>query len=162
MTTKDQERKALERIRKIVEELGEGSYICMAFEGCFEIAEENIDNDFGCSMKQRAESAEEKLEAAGIIRANLENEIEQLKKENEKLQKGRLSTRDAGAIKAYLEESRITAARMAKAAAEDIVDCADNPQDVAFKQAVQHHRSNQRKANEITKLIERLIDTMGA
>ena len=61
MTTKAQERKALEQIRKIVEGLGEDSYIGMAFEGCFEIAEENIENDFGCSMKQRWESAEKKV-----------------------------------------------------------------------------------------------------
>lgn len=81
MTTKEQERKALEQIRKIVEGLGENSYIGTAFEGCFEIAENNIENDFACSMKQRKESAEfaedqlrEKLEAAGIIRANLEKE----------------------------------------------------------------------------------------
>lgn len=60
MATKEQERKALEKIRKIVEELGEDSYIGTAFEGCFEVAEENIENDFACSMKQRAESAEEK------------------------------------------------------------------------------------------------------
>lgn len=58
--TKDQERKALEKIRKIVEELGENSYVGTALEGCFEIAEENIDNDFACSMKQRAEAAEKK------------------------------------------------------------------------------------------------------
>ena len=83
MTTKDQERKSLEQIRKIVESLGEGSYIATAFEGCFEIAEENIENDFACSMKQRAESAEEKLEAAGIIRANLEKEIEDLEATND-------------------------------------------------------------------------------
>lgn len=62
MTTKEQERKALEQIRMIVEGLGEDSYIGTAFEGCFDIAEENIDNDFGCSMKQRAESAEKKAE----------------------------------------------------------------------------------------------------
>ncbi len=81
MTSKDQERKALEQIRKIVNALGEGSYIAMAFEGCFEIAEDNIGNDFGCSMKQRLDAAEvklndaeEKLEAAGIIRANIEKE----------------------------------------------------------------------------------------
>lgn len=60
--TKEQERKVLEQIRKMVEELGTDSYIAMAFEGCFEIAESNIDNDFGCSMKQRAESAERKVE----------------------------------------------------------------------------------------------------
>ncbi len=58
MTTKQQEREALEKIRNIVADLGQDSYIGAAFEGCFEIAEENIDNDFACSMKQRAEKAE--------------------------------------------------------------------------------------------------------
>ena len=33
MTTKDQERKALAQIRKIVESLGENSYVATAFEG---------------------------------------------------------------------------------------------------------------------------------
>lgn len=33
MTTKDQERKAVEKIRKIVEELGENSYVGFAMEG---------------------------------------------------------------------------------------------------------------------------------
>ena len=52
MTTKEQELKALEKIKKIVEELGEDSYIGMALDGCFEIAEDNINNDSACSMKQ--------------------------------------------------------------------------------------------------------------
>ena len=85
MTTKEQERKALEKIRKIVEELGENSYVGTAFDGCFEIAENNIEDDFACSMKQRAETAEEKLEAAGIIRGNLEREIEDLRIKNKLL-----------------------------------------------------------------------------
>lgn len=58
MTTKAEEYKALEQIKKIVSALGADSYIATAFEGCFEVAESNIDNDFACSMKQRAESAE--------------------------------------------------------------------------------------------------------
>lgn len=58
MTTKAEEYKALEQIEKIVSALGADSYIATAFEGCFEVAEGNIDNDFACSMKQRAESAE--------------------------------------------------------------------------------------------------------
>ena len=62
MTTKEQERKALEQIRKIVAGLGEDSYIGTAFEGCFEIAQENIENDFACSMKQRADSAQKEIE----------------------------------------------------------------------------------------------------
>jgi hypothetical protein len=59
--TKDQERKALEQIRKIVEGLGSDSYVGTAFEGCFEIAESNIENDFACSLQQRAEGAEIKI-----------------------------------------------------------------------------------------------------
>lgn len=55
MTTKDQERKALEQIRKIVAGLGEESYIGRAFEGCMEMAQDNIDSDFWNSMKERAE-----------------------------------------------------------------------------------------------------------
>lgn len=62
MTTKAQERKALDQIRKIVEGLGENSYIGAAFSGCFEIAESNIDNDFSDSMKAKLESAEKDAE----------------------------------------------------------------------------------------------------
>lgn len=49
--TKDQERKALEQIKKIVEDLGEDSYIAIAFDGVWELAEENIERDFGCSCR---------------------------------------------------------------------------------------------------------------
>lgn len=62
MVTKDQERKALAQIRKIVEGLGEGSYLSFAFEGCWEKAEENIENDFACSMKQEVTALEERIE----------------------------------------------------------------------------------------------------
>lgn len=54
--TKDQEREALEKIRAILDTLGPDSYVGTAFEGCLEIAEENIENDFACSMKQRVEA----------------------------------------------------------------------------------------------------------
>lgn len=50
--TKDQEREALEKIKAILD-----SYVGTAFEGCLEIAEENIENDFAFSMKQRVEAA---------------------------------------------------------------------------------------------------------
>lgn len=42
MTTKEQERQAIEKIRKIVEGLGENSYVGFAMEGVLELAEENI------------------------------------------------------------------------------------------------------------------------
>lgn len=71
--TKQQERDTLAEIRKMVEELGPQSYIGTALEGCLEIAEQNIDNDFGDSMKQRAETAEEKV-------ADLQREIAEARK----------------------------------------------------------------------------------
>lgn len=59
--TKEQERETLSKIKQMVEELGPQSYIAAAFEGCFDVAEQNIEDDFACSMKQRAETAEQQL-----------------------------------------------------------------------------------------------------
>ena len=56
--TKQQERDTLEKIRKMVEQLGPDSYLATAFEGCFDLAAENIDNDWACSMADRALRAE--------------------------------------------------------------------------------------------------------
>ena len=96
MTTKEQERKALEKIRKIVEELGENSYVGTAFEGCFEIAEENINNDFACSMKQRAEAAEKAVEALEVEVDNRKAVIYDLSTERDKLKAKTLTTAEAG------------------------------------------------------------------
>lgn len=84
MTTKAQERAALEQIRKIVDGLGEDSYIGMAFEGCFEIAEENIENDWGCSMKQNWESAVKEQGKLREIAADLQEENRRFKARAEK------------------------------------------------------------------------------
>lgn len=64
MTTKDQERAAVEKIRKIVEELGENSYVGFAMDGVLELAEENIREDTAYSMKRRAEIAHERAHDA--------------------------------------------------------------------------------------------------
>ena len=76
MTSKEQERKALEQIRKIIEGLGENSYVGKAFEGCFEFAEDNINNDFWMSMKERKEAAES---AEDKLRLKVGEKIEQIK-----------------------------------------------------------------------------------
>lgn len=64
MTTKEQERKALEQIRKIVAGLGDDSYIGTALTGCLEDADTNIENDWALSMYDRWQSAEQKFEEA--------------------------------------------------------------------------------------------------
>ena len=92
--TKDQERKALEQIRKIVEGLGEDSYIGTAFEGCFELAEENIDNDFALSMKEQRDNGQKYImeletkvatltKKANTEEANAETLSEELEKSQE-------------------------------------------------------------------------------
>lgn len=63
MMTKQQEREALERIKNILADAGADSYIGMAFTGCVEDAESNIENDWALSMAGRWQNAEQKLEA---------------------------------------------------------------------------------------------------
>lgn len=73
--SKQQELDALGKIRKIVDSLGPDSYIATAFAGCFDDAEQNIDNDFAFSMSGRWQYAEQQLEEKKA-------EIESLKAEN--------------------------------------------------------------------------------
>ncbi len=81
ITTKEQERKALAKIREIVESLGENSYIGTALEGCFEIAEENIEYDFADSMKDRLETAREEANRSDETAKMLYNENQSLKQQ---------------------------------------------------------------------------------
>lgn len=85
--SKDTERAFLNEIKEILEGLGENSYCAMAFEGCVEDAEENIDNDFAVSMKGRwqteckaheniRKSLTEKVNAQGQRIAELEAELQ--------------------------------------------------------------------------------------
>lgn len=78
MATKEQERKALEQIKKIVAGLGEESYIGKALEGCFEVAQDNIENDFWNSNK-------DKVETLSTDNWNKRKEIAELKKQNNDL-----------------------------------------------------------------------------
>lgn len=84
--TKAQERQALEKIREIIADLGgPDSYIGMAFDGCFEIAEDNIKNDFACSMKQRADKAQADADCFQKSTKKLSDELDKTKKENDSL-----------------------------------------------------------------------------
>ena len=72
MVTKEQERKALEQIKKIVDSLGADSYIATAFDVCFEDARENIENDFALCMKDRYETERKRAK-------DLQEEVDRLK-----------------------------------------------------------------------------------
>lgn len=100
MTTKEQERQAIQKIRKIVEGMGENSYLATAMEGVLETAEENIEYDAAFSLKGRAEVAEK--------------EASTLKKENEELRKAlketeeRVKSLESRCNEAYSELQRYT------------------------------------------------------
>ena len=61
-TTKADERAAAELIRNILAELDPTGYVNTAFEGCCDIAESNIDNDFTNSYKASLMCVKEKFE----------------------------------------------------------------------------------------------------
>ena len=97
MATKEQERKALARIRKIVAELGEDSYLATAFDGAWEIAEENIENDFANSTKFYVD----KYNGTDSRAVAAENKIRELTAEVE-FQKGEAEFHK----KAYVEKNK--------------------------------------------------------
>lgn len=100
MTTKEQEKQAIQKIRKIVEGMGENSYLATAMEGVLETAEENIEYDAAFSLKGRAEVAEK--------------EASELKKENGELRKTlkeqqeRVAKLESRCNEAYSELERYT------------------------------------------------------
>lgn len=81
--TKQQERETLEKIKKMVEELGSDSYLSIAFTGCFEDAEENIENDFALSMNGRWQYAEQEVERLKARVAELEDKLSESEKDYE-------------------------------------------------------------------------------
>ena len=94
MATKEQERKALEQIRKIVADLGEDSYIATAFQGCFEDAEENIENDFAVSNYQRWQSAEHRANGLAEDVEKLQEQVKDLEETRKFLIDEKLSLKE--------------------------------------------------------------------
>lgn len=69
MVSRDDERKALAEIKAIVDKLGSDSYVATAFEGAFEIAEDNINNDFARSVKYYIDKADELEQEHKVVEA---------------------------------------------------------------------------------------------
>ena len=167
MTTKQQELQALDKIRKIVDGLGADSYIAAAFDGCFEMAAENIANDWACSMQQRAISAEKRLadtaDACGRIKTenfDLQQKIADLNGRIENLDAQRRAAEEK-AISAKLykalwinadDQAEICSAEMASAA-QDMADFADTPSDIAFQHAVKMYKARRAKLAEWQQII---------
>lgn len=105
MTTKEQEKKALEQIKKIVDGLGQDSYLATAFEGAFEDAEYNIRDDAAYSMKSRWESAKKK---ADELQRKYDEDMAHLIAVKEHLEKSRdeAQTKAAGNFQEAMEYAK--------------------------------------------------------
>lgn len=171
--TKQQEREALAAIKAIVDSLGPQSYLATAFDGCFEDAENNIDDDAAYSMKDRWQTAASKLaEAEKEIKAlteKVEEMKQQLKNADDDLDAMR-ATMEARTLEAddledlkrlALEEAAI-AETHAEEAANVIVEKADDPTSPDFQQAVKDHRSYTSRADYYNALAERVMAVQNA
>ena len=108
---KETERAFLNEIKEILGGLGENSYCAMAFEGCVEDAEENIDNDFAVSMKGRWESEKKAHEETreGLI-SKLNDRIKRVAELEAEVQKARRmegqARKEAAETKIALEKAK--------------------------------------------------------
>lgn len=62
MANKEKELSTLKAIKALVDELGEESYVATAFNGAFEIAEDNINNDCARSTQYYVDKADELIQ----------------------------------------------------------------------------------------------------
>lgn len=188
--TKQQERDALAAIRRMVEELGPQSYLSTAFEGVFEDAESNIENDFGDSMKARWQDAEKRVaqvvQEAAEIRDKLQQEIreKQQAREEAKAAIREAERRADRAIKtaeddanfyrdkvldsddltdlAQLVEDKLAAIEeTVNTGACCIVAAAEHPESELFQNAVRDHRNAQRKLEYYQALAQRIKHAQG-
>ena len=152
MATKEQERNALKKIRKIVDELGEDSYIGFAFEGCFELAEQNIENDFALSPKARIESADERESKLTKKVERLTAEVKSLKSEmtansNSFLDQIDVLRRQTLSVDVLEELRTVMEVRLEgieldlQTAANNVVELAEHPSSMEFNDAVRTHRA---------------------
>lgn len=158
--TKEQERETLEKIKAIVAELGPRSYLASAFEGVYEVAELNIEDDAAYSLKGQVESAEKRLREMGSVynaaksdaahlKAQLDGVTAQLAAAQEQiaaLKRQQLPEelrRDLWTM--ATTEAEASRARMAEAA-EKMSAGADNPGCVLFKDSVALYRAEKSRA----------------
>lgn len=158
--TKAQERETLEKIKAMVAELGPQSYLATAFEGVFEDAEQNIEDDAAYSMKARLEIQAQRAIERGYevdqLKADLaaaRSDVEVLRSQLDHAQ-GQIDALKRQQLPEELRrdlwvmvttEAEASRARMAEAADKMAVG-ADNPACVLFKDSVARYRAEKARA----------------
>lgn len=168
--TKEQERETMEKIKAMVAELGPQSYLKTAFEGVFEVAEMNIDEDAAYSFPGRVSLLEEQLKEMGskynaarsdveVLNSQFDHVREQLAAAQEQIatlkrqQFPEELRRDLWVM--VTTEAEKSRARMAEAA-EKMAVGADNPGCVLFKDSVALYRTEKARAEAMEQRADEL------
>ena len=168
--TKEQERETMEKIKAMVAEMGPQSYLKTAFEGVFEVAEMNIDEDAAYSFPGRVSLLEEQLKEMGskynaarsdaeVLNSQLDHVREQLAAAQEQIatlkrqQFPEELRRDLWVM--VTTEAEKSRARMAEAA-EKMAVGADNPGCVLFKDSVALYRAEKARAEAMEQRADEL------
>lgn len=166
--TKEQERETMEKIKAMVAELGPQSYLKTAFEGVFEIAEMNIDEDAAYSFPGRVSLLEEQLKEMGskynaarsdaeVLRSQLDHAQEQV----DALKGRQLPAWLQSAAYGLVVEELAAAQKRMEQSAETMAYYAEAPQDIAFAEAVKSYRAAKERrgvCEQIVKGLEALTE----
>lgn len=170
--TKDQEREAVEKIRALIAELGPQSYVRTALDGCLEIAECNIENDFGDSWKARAEHYDaemteaqqtvvqlrERIKSMEEFRDVTLNKVKNLEAELEAARRRFVPTWLYKSIWTMLSEDLSDTRERMRELADQMAEHAERPESEAFRNAVQFYRVRKEHAEVLEQTIAGLED----
>lgn len=163
--TKAQERETLEKIKAMVAELGPQSYLKTAFEGVFEIAEMNIDDDAAYSFPGRVSLLEEQLKEMGskynAARSDVEvlrSQLDHAQEQADALKKQQFPVWLHSAVYGLASEELATSKARMEQAAETMAYYAEAPQDIAFAEAVKGYRA----AKERREVCEQIVKGLEA
>ena len=163
--TKDQERETLEKIKAMVAELGPQSYLKTAFEGVYEVAEMNIDEDAAYSFPGRVNILEEQLREMGskynAARSDVEvlrSQLDHAQEQADALKKQQFPVWLHSAVYGLASEELATSKARMEQAAETMAYYAEAPQDIAFAEAVKGYRA----AKERREVCEQIVKGLEA
>lgn len=163
--TKDQERETLEKIKAMVAELGPQSYLKTAFEGVYEVAEMNIDEDAAYSFPGRVNILEEQLREMGskynVARSDVEvlrSQLDHAQEQADALKKQQLPVWLHSAVYGLASEELATSKARMEQAAKTMAYYAEAPQDIAFAEAVKGYRA----AKERREVCEQIVKGLEA
>lgn len=168
--TKQEERQTLAKIEKLIAAAGEDSYIGMAFAGCVQMAKDNIENDFGNSMQEYANSCKRRRDEEAEARARAEKEIEllsaaitrkseeidELRKQLKAEKQKQLPLELYGEIYMTIVDEEEKAQQDISKTAEILSYCADTPNDIAVASGLKHLKEAHQRRSEARRLLAEL------